>query len=74
MSTWHGSSGSVPARIGDYTDIPSLWWVDPQKETDLRRAMGDDSVKLPVGETDVRYWPQYGEREKAAAKRAGAPE
>ena len=25
------------------------------------------SVKLPVGETEVRYWPQYGEREKAAA-------
>jgi hypothetical protein len=54
-------------RIGDYTDIPSVWWVDAQKDAELRRAMGDNSVKLPVGETEVRYWPQYGEREKAAA-------
>jgi len=29
--------------------------------------MGDDAAKLPAGETEVRYWPQYGEREKAAA-------
>ena len=54
-------------RIGDYTDMTALWWVDPQKDADLRKAMGDDSIKLPVGETEVRYWPQFGEREKAAA-------
>jgi microcin C transport system substrate-binding protein len=54
-------------RVGDYRDIPTLWWLDPQKEADLHRAMGDDSAKLPVGDTEVRYWPQYGEREKAAA-------
>jgi microcin C transport system substrate-binding protein len=55
------------SRIGDYRDIPSLWWIDPQKDADLRKAMGDNQVKLPVGQTEVRYWPQYGEREKAAA-------
>ena len=54
-------------RIGDYHDIPTLWWIDPQKEAELRRALGDDSVTLPVGETEVRYWPEYGAREKAAA-------
>ena len=54
-------------RVGDYRDIPSLWWVDPEKDAALRTAMGDNSVKLPVGDTEVRYWPQYGEREKAAA-------
>jgi len=54
-------------RVGDYRDIPSLWWVDPQKDAALRAAMGDNSAKLPVGETEVRYWVQYGEREKAAA-------
>jgi microcin C transport system substrate-binding protein len=54
-------------RIGDFRDIPSLWWIDPQKDADLRRAMGDNAATLPVGETEVRYWPQYGEREKAAA-------
>jgi len=54
-------------RIGDYSDIPSLWWNDPQKDAELRRALGDDSVTLPVGETEVRYWLEYDAREKAAA-------
>jgi microcin C transport system substrate-binding protein len=51
----------------DYRDITNLWWIDPKKDAELKRAMGDDSVKLPVGETEVRYWQQYDEREKAAA-------
>ena len=54
-------------RIGDYTDMTALWWVDSQKDAELRKAMGDNQVKLPVGSTEVRYWPQFGEREKAAA-------
>ena len=54
-------------RVGDYRDIPTLWWIDPQKDAELRRAMGDNAATLPVGDTDVRYWPQHGEREKAAA-------
>ena len=55
------------SRIGDYTDMTSMWWVDPQKDAELKKALADSSVKLPVGETDVKYWPAYGEREKAAA-------
>jgi microcin C transport system substrate-binding protein len=55
------------SRVGDYRDMPTLWWIDPQKDADLRRALGDDSVSLPVGATEVRYWPEYAEREKAAA-------
>ncbi|HVY63988.1 MAG TPA: extracellular solute-binding protein [Gammaproteobacteria bacterium] len=54
-------------RIGDQSDIPSLWWIDPQKDAALRRARGDDGVNLPVGETEVRYWQDYDAREKAAA-------
>lgn len=53
-------------RIGDYRDIPSTWWIDPQRDAELRKAMGDNNAKLPVGETDVRYWQQFAEREKAA--------
>jgi microcin C transport system substrate-binding protein len=55
------------SRIGDYREIPTLWWLDPKKDADLRRALGDESVNLPVGQTEVRYWVEYGEREKAAA-------
>jgi microcin C transport system substrate-binding protein len=55
------------SRVGDYRDMPTLWWIDPQKDADLRRALRDDSVSLPVGTTEVRYWPEYAQREKAAA-------
>lgn len=57
------------SRVGDQSDMPSLWWLDPKKDAELRRALGDNSVNLPVGETEVRYWTEYGEREKAAAAR-----
>ena len=53
-------------RIGDYRDMTTLWWFDPQKDAELRRAMADSSATLPVGTTDVRYWPDVGAREKAA--------
>ena len=49
-------------RIGDYRDVPSLWWIDSQKDAALTRAMGDPSVKMPVGETDARFWQQYAQR------------
>ncbi|MGE3955844.1 MAG: extracellular solute-binding protein [Vicinamibacterales bacterium] len=62
-----GMPDGVLTRIGDYRDITSTWWVDPQRAEALRKAMGDNAVSLPVGETEVRYWQQFGEREKAAA-------
>jgi hypothetical protein len=47
--------------------MPTMWWVDPQREAELRRAMGDNSVELPVGETEVRYWRDYAAREAPAS-------
>jgi microcin C transport system substrate-binding protein len=49
-------------RVGDYDDMISLWWIDPERERQLMRAMGDASVKLPVGETEVRYWQEYAKK------------
>jgi microcin C transport system substrate-binding protein len=62
-----GHPDSYLTRVGDYRDIPTLWWLDPQKEAELRGAMGDDSVRLAVGETEVRYWREYSAREKGTA-------
>lgn len=50
-------------RIGDYRDITSLWWRDPQKEARFAEAMRDESVKLAVGDTDVHYWRDYAQRQ-----------
>jgi microcin C transport system substrate-binding protein len=51
-----GHPDSYLTRIGDYRDIPSMWWIDPQKEAQLGAATRDSSLKLEVGPTEVRYW------------------
>jgi microcin C transport system substrate-binding protein len=50
-------------RVGDQGDIPSVWWRDPQKDAQLGQAMRDGSVKMPVGQTEVRYWQEYAQRQ-----------
>lgn len=52
-------------RIGDYRDVPSLWWIDPQKQAELARAMAGASVEMATGPVDVRYWQQYAQRQDA---------
>ncbi len=39
-----------------YAAIPSLWWIDPVKEKKLEEAKNDESIRLPVGEVEVKYW------------------
>ena len=67
-----GHPDSYLTRIGDYRDLVSLWWVDPEKGGQINRAMADPSVKLPVGETEVRYWQAYAERQPSG-KAASPP-
>ena len=55
-------------RVGDYRDMPSLWWVDPEKEKQLSQAMKDESVKLPVGATEIQYWKEYAQKTASPAK------
>jgi microcin C transport system substrate-binding protein len=58
-------------RVGDYTDMPSLWWIDPQKEQQLNQAVADPSAKLPIEPVDILYWPEYDKR--VAAQQPPAP-
>ena len=57
-----GHPDSYLTRIGDTSDIPSVWWVDPAKEAKLAQAMRDPSMKLAVGQTEVRYWQEYAQK------------
>ena len=66
-----GSRRGYVTRTGDYRDIPSLWWFDPDKAQRWKRAMADDSIKLDAGPTEVRYWPDY-ERGAPVGARRGA--
>jgi microcin C transport system substrate-binding protein len=54
-----GAPPGYLTRYGDYRDLVSLWWIDPQKEAALAKANADPNAKLPVGETEVRYWTEY---------------
>lgn len=70
MAYWNkfGHPEGYLTRVGEYYEvIPSLWWIDPERERQLIGAMGDASVKLPVGDTEVRYWEAYAKKQPAAA-------
>jgi hypothetical protein len=54
----------VFTRIGDYRQATSLWWIDPEKTRQLEEAMRDPSKKLPVGETDNKYWLKFANVEE----------
>ena len=56
-------------RVGDFLDIPQLWWYDEEKAMQLEAAKKDKSIQLEVGETINTYWPEYAERmEEMAGK------
>jgi hypothetical protein len=58
-----GAPPGYLTRTGDYYSIHQMWWIDPEKEAQLQNAMRNSSMKLPVGPTDDRYWPEYDKKE-----------
>ncbi len=52
------------SRIGDYTDIPSLWWIDPEKLEQLNQAQRDPGIQLEVGQSEDRYWLDFDQVEQ----------
>jgi microcin C transport system substrate-binding protein len=59
-------------RVGDYRDVPSLWWIDREKEREVARAMTDTSVKMAAGPIEARYWQQYAQRDPGRPATPGA--
>jgi microcin C transport system substrate-binding protein len=51
-----GHPESYFSRIGSYRDMTSLWWIDPEREQMLREAQRNETSKLEIGQTEVRYW------------------
>ena len=66
----YGQPDGYFTRVGDYTDLPSLWWIDPEKSQQLDEARGDSSIQLEVGETEDRYWLNF---ENSVQKQATSP-
>lgn len=57
-----GYPQGILTRIGDYRDVPSLWWVDPGKNQKLEQALRDPSIQLEQGTIDDKYWLDYEKR------------
>jgi microcin C transport system substrate-binding protein len=48
----------VDRFVGNRESIFFLWWFDPEKEARLEAAMENDT-SLPVGEVDIKFWPNW---------------
>ena len=53
-----GQPAGYFTRIDDYWSAASLWWIDPEKDTQLRNAVANPSVTMTVIPVD-RYWQEY---------------
>jgi microcin C transport system substrate-binding protein len=69
LAFWNkfGQPETVLTRIGDYREPPTIWWIDPQKQQQLNRALTDPSVKFDAGPVDRRYWLDYSQKHPLGA-------
>jgi microcin C transport system substrate-binding protein len=58
-----GYPKGILTRIGDYRDIPALWWIDPDKTHRLEQALRDPSIQLGEGPSEDRYWLDFARTE-----------
>ena len=58
-----GQPPGYVTRIGDYRDIVSLWWFDPDKSRRLDEAIRTPSINLGAGPSDDKYWLDYAQLE-----------
>lgn len=49
------------SRTGDYRDILSMWWIDPDREKGLKQAMAAGKT-LEQGTVEVQPWDDLGEQ------------
>ena len=54
-------------KISDWRNIISSWWVSGEKAEKLSEALKDASMDLGEGERDIKFWPEYNEKQKASA-------
>jgi len=67
MAFWNkfGHPESYLTRLGDSREPPTLWWIDPQKDQQLKRALSDPSMKFEVKPAEKRYWLDYAKSHPA---------
>jgi microcin C transport system substrate-binding protein len=63
-----GTPPGYLTRTGDFYTAHPSWWVDPGKDAQLQKALRDSSVKLEVGQTEDRYWLEYGKTQVSSQR------
>jgi microcin C transport system substrate-binding protein len=58
------------SNIGEYygslgPGIPQLWWIDPDKNAKLEKAMVDPSIKMDIPPVEDHYWQEYTKKAQA---------
>jgi len=59
-----GQPNGYLTRTGDYSDILSLWWIDPEKSQKLEQALRDPSINLGEGQSEDKYWLDFAKVEE----------
>jgi microcin C transport system substrate-binding protein len=54
-----GQPPGILTRTGDARDIPSMWWLDPERQGKLDQARRDSSIQLGEGQSEDRYWLDF---------------
>jgi microcin C transport system substrate-binding protein len=52
----YGMPEGYLTRTGDYREMLSLWWIDPDKSQRLDQAIKDDKIKLVEGPSEDKFW------------------
>ena len=63
-----GQSPGILTAIGDYNDVPALWWVDADKTQKLQQALKDSSVQLGEGKSEDRYWLAFSNAQEGKSQ------
>jgi microcin C transport system substrate-binding protein len=59
----YGTPVGYITRTGDYRDIFSMWWVDPEKSKKLDEALKNTSIVLGEGQSENKYWLDFAKIE-----------
>jgi len=51
-----GMPESVFSYSGDWRDIPSLWWYEPEMADKIENAKLDKTIKFPYNVVEVDFW------------------
>jgi microcin C transport system substrate-binding protein len=61
-----GTPRGYISRTGDYRDLFSMWWIDPDKSRALEDALKNPSANLGEGMADDKHWLDFAKTEEEA--------